>query len=532
MAALPRQQTLQATLDWSYDLLPEDARLLMRRLSVFAGGFTLEAAETICSDELLKPGAVLELLARLVDRSLVTVDQQGEDERYRTLETIREYARDKLAEAGELERLRSCHLDYFVGLVKRAESEWYGPKRLDWFKRLEMEHGNLNAALESALSTEAGIGRGFQLAGIMGHFWAWRTHKAEARYWTDKLLVANRERGTDSIAFHAKILWTAGVLAFERADYFASRQLLAESASLCREVDDQRTLGLALLWLGMVGGHQGDGDSGRELMDESVAVLRKAGDKWGLGYALGHRGSVKWGYDREAALQDIRESLALLEELGDRWTVEIPLGSLSSLKMIDKEYAEARILLERSNQAARELDNQFGVAIRLTWLAETWRAEGKYREAETTYAQELEMWRRWGNEQRVAFAMTDLGATAVQSGDLARATSLLSKRLRMEVGRNQWSEREELSICEALISTAAVWVAKGQLQSASRLLGAIEARLQETDIPKTWHGERAEYGRTFAAVRSGLDEAIFEAAWAQGRSMSMQQAVELALESP
>ncbi len=535
--ALPRQQTLQATLDWSYDLLPQDARILMRRLSVFAGGFTLEAVETICSDEHLNPGAVLELLARLVDRSLVMVDQQGEAERYRMLETIREYGRDKLADAGEVERLRSRHLDYFVELVERAESEWYGPKRLEWFKRLELEHDNLNVALETGLSIQNGIDRGLRLAGALGHFWAWRTHKAEGRYWLDKLLAASRERGSGSAIHRAKMLWAAGILAFERFDDSLARQLLSESAVLCQEVDDQRGLGLALLWLGMVVGGLGDADSRRLIVDESVAVLRKAGDKWGLGYALGHRGA---GYtfwrpvptalrDRASALQDIHESLSLLEELGDRWTIEVPLGGLSRLKMIDGEYAEARALEERCIHIDRELDNQFGIAVRLMNLSEMWRSEGKYREAETLYGQALETWRSCGNEQFVAFTLSNLGAMAVQSGNLARANALLAERLRMEVGRNQWGVREALSICEALISTAAVWVANGQPSSASRLLGAVEARLQEIDVPKAWHGERAEYERTVAAVRSGLDEATFEAAWAEGRAMTMEQAVELAL---
>jgi hypothetical protein len=118
----------------------------------------------------------------------------------------------------------------------------------------------------------------------------------------------------------------------------------------------------------------------------------------------------------------------------------------------------------------------------------------------------------------------------VESGDLVRATSLLAERLRLEVGRNQWSKTEALSICKALISTAEVWVAKGQAPSASRLLGAVEARLQEIDIPKSWHGERAEYERAEAAVCASLDEGTFAAMMAEGRAMTMQQAVELALE--
>ncbi len=536
LTALPRQQTLQATIDWSYDLLPEDARVLMRRLSVFAGGLTQEAAETVCSDEHLKPGAVLDLLARLVDRSLVLVDQQGEAERYRTLETIREYARDKLAEAGEVEQLRSRHLDYFVELVERAESEWYGPKRLEWFKRLELEHDNFNAALETGLSIQDGIDRELRMAGVLGHFWAWGSHKAEGHYWLDKLLAASRERGSGSAIHRAKMLWAAGILAFERFDDSLARQLFEESATLCREVDDQRGLGLALLWLGLVVGLHGE--SGRAIVDESVEILRKAGDKWALAYALGHRGAA-YNFrpgratavrDRTTALQDIHESLALLEELGDSWTIEVPLGGLSEFKIIDGEFVEARALYKRCIRIDRELDNEFGVAAQSWNLAEICRAECDYAEAEALYAQTLEIWRRCGNKQYATLVLGDLAAVAAQSNNLARAEALLAELMRLELGGNHWSATVASSLCQVLVSTAVVWFASSQPMRAARLLGAAEGSYQEMAISQWWQTRRTEYERTVAAVRARLDEATFATAWAEGRAMTMQQAVELALE--
>lgn len=537
--ALPRQQTLRATIDWSYDLLSEAARQLLRRLSVFAGGFTLVAAERICSDEQLQSNTVLDLLGRLVDQSLVLVEQSANGARYRMLETIREYARDKLAEAGESERLRSRHLDYFIALAETAESDWYGPRRLEWFKRIEREHDNLSAALESSLALSDGLQRGMRLAGVLAHFWAWRTHKAEAAYWLEKFLAASRDPVIGSTVHRAKMLWGAGILAFERAEDLAARQLFQESAALCRALNAQRELGFALLWLGIITRVLGDWKAGRAIVDESVAVLREAGDKWALAYALGHRGaeypyhgSTPAQRDRASAFRNIEESLSLFKELGDQWTIEIPMEGVCEFKINEGEYKEARALRERCLQIARELGNEFSIAVRLMALGEAYRAEGHFKEAEDLYAEALEVWRKCGNQESANIALGDLATMAIARNNPARAAAMLAERLKLELGPKPWSAAVAFSICQALVNTAAVWVAQSQPSRAARLLGAVESSYERVGNSSYWpylRNRRSEYGQTVAAVQAQLTDEEFKAFTEQGRSMSLREAAEYAL---
>ena len=283
---LPRHQTLRATIDWSINLLSEEEQILFRRLSVFAGGWTLEAAEAVCSGDEVKRGQILDLLIRLVDKSLVVVRSGDDEARYQMLETIREYARDQLVEAGEAEQLRSRHLDYFVAMVERAESEWRGPKRLAWFKRLEGGHDNLSAALDWSLTRPDALERGLRLAGVLGHFWAWTTHKAEGRYWLDKLLASSREQGIGSAANRAKATLAAGILALNQTDYAPARELLNESMALYEALGDQRGVAFTSIFLGNLASFQGDWGLSHLFKEKSVTMFRQEEDKWGLAYAL------------------------------------------------------------------------------------------------------------------------------------------------------------------------------------------------------------------------------------------------------
>lgn len=533
--ALPRQQTLRATINWSYDLLPEPAQVLLRRLSVFVGDFSLDAVEAICGDEPLNPHGILDLLSRLVDRSLLLVVQRGEDARYRLLETIREYAAGKLAEAGESDRFRSRHLDYFVRLVEREEAHWYSATRLESFKRIESEHDNISAALESSLVLPGGFERGLRLAALLGHLWVWGSRKVEGRYWSERLLAASRERGSQSSIALARLIGAAGLLAFERREDVLARQLLKESIALCRALNDPRGLGLALLWLGLaVGQHT---DSGRALADESVQVLREAGDKWALAYALGHRGA---GYEfrwrrtaaprhTAAALQDIHDSLALFEELGDRWTVEVPLGGLAEFKITNKEYAEARVLYERCISIDREAENEFGLAAQMFNLAEICCAEGDYVQAERLYADGYEVWHKCGNRQRATFALGDLARMALQRNDFARAASLITEQLRPEPDQGEWSTLDVIWFSHALVGAAMVWFASGEPVRAAQLLGAAAPTYEDAPNSLAAQNRRTEYERTVAVVRAQLDEATFDAAQAEGRTMTIEQAVKYGL---
>jgi predicted ATPase/class 3 adenylate cyclase len=235
--ALRRQQTLQAAIDWSYQLLSEEERLLLQRLAVFAGGWTLEAAEAVGVGASIEGADVLDLLGALVDKSLVVAEGQGAHERYRLLETIRQYAGEKLLEAGEVGPIRDQHRDWYVGLAARAEPELTGPGEEEWLGRLEVEHDNLRAALAWSLEGDPGVG--LRLAASLGGFWARHGHLVEGRRWLEAFLTrAPAPDDPEEQRVRARALRRAGILASDQQDRAAARTFLAESLILFRALGD------------------------------------------------------------------------------------------------------------------------------------------------------------------------------------------------------------------------------------------------------------------------------------------------------
>ena len=290
--ALPRQQTLRATMDWSYSLLLEQERLLFRRLSVFAGGLSLEAAEAICTDAGIAEGEILDLLARLVDKSLVLVEEREGDRRYRFLETIRQYALERLWEAGEAARLQERHWTWYMALVERAEQETFSPQQAAWFNRIEREHDNLRAALRYLLEGgQVGIAARIG-AGALWHFWLYRGYLTEGRNVLERIL---QQYGEQTSA-RAWVLLNAGVLARYQDDWSRATVLLEESLDLSRTLRERQLIAYILNALGELRCSRGDYERATTLYDECLSLLRELGDRRVLVLAslVGVRSCVLW----------------------------------------------------------------------------------------------------------------------------------------------------------------------------------------------------------------------------------------------
>jgi predicted ATPase/DNA-binding XRE family transcriptional regulator len=267
-----RQRTLRATLDWSYGLLNEE-RLLFARLAVFVGGWTLEGSEAVCDvgDEV----AVLQQISALVDKSLV--QQRGSiqhEPRFTMLETVREYALERLEESGELERLRRRHASYFLELAEEEERASRGPLQRAWLDRLETEHDNLRASLEWSLTSQGDTELGLQLTGALSHFWYVREHHSESRMWLQSAL----ERGSATSAARAKVLVGAGRLAWFQGEFARVNTLVEESLTLYQSLGDDEGAAFALLVLGRTAVSQGNRARGETLVEESLALFRQQGN--------------------------------------------------------------------------------------------------------------------------------------------------------------------------------------------------------------------------------------------------------------
>ncbi len=310
-----RQQTLRATIDWSYRLLDADEQRLVAQLAVFAGGWTLEAAEAICNTEGDLPIDVLDGLQSLLDKHLLQQDEGVNSEpRFTMLETIWEYARERLAESGEEEALRRRHAVYYLALAEAAEPALTGLQQAEWLERLDTEHANLRAVLHWA--EERGKAElGLRLGGVLGRFWLYRGYLSEGRQWLAGALAQGHQGPT---ALQAKALRVAGRLALDQGDYAQATALSEESLALSRELGDKRSIAASLRNLGVVARLQGDYGQARALHEESLALFRELGHKVGIAEDLERLAAVARSQGQAAraarlwgAAEALREALGL-----------------------------------------------------------------------------------------------------------------------------------------------------------------------------------------------------------------------------
>ncbi len=354
-----RQQTLLSTMEWSHGLLSGHEQILFRRLSVFAGGFTLEATETVCTGDGVELHQMLDLLTQLADKSLVQVEGDSSAVRYRLLETVRQYGQRKLEEAGEVANTRTRHRNFFLALAEHAEPELRGQKQPLWLHRLEQEHDNLRAAIEWSLENEQ-VEPGLRLVGALWRFWSVRGYNREGRAWSEQVL---RRSGEASPAFRAKALSGAGLLATNQADYAIARPLLEESLAIRRQLGDKLGIATMLNVLGTGAFHQGDFERAAALYNEGLAIAMELGAKDTIGVLLNNLGTVALSQSDDAAARSLfEESLTLRRQLGDKLGIAMSAGNLAIVAFRQGEHAAARVLLEESLAIDRDLGDKRGSA--------------------------------------------------------------------------------------------------------------------------------------------------------------------------
>jgi predicted ATPase/pimeloyl-ACP methyl ester carboxylesterase/class 3 adenylate cyclase len=332
-----RHRTLRAAIGWSDDLLASQERSLFRRLAVFVGGFTFEAAQAVCVDD---PAEALPLLARLADASLVVAHEAGDEMRYRLLETIREYAAEQLREAGEEEVLRERHAGWFTALAERAEPELRGPDQLTWLDRLEREHDNLRAVAEWCQDDPGRTELGLRLSATTWQFCLLRGHLTE---WRTRLAALLAAGPPPSQAVHARALHAAGALAFRLGDYAAAGPWLEESLTLAQRLGDRAGAATVLRTVGRMAIDRGDHATATRVLAESLPLAREMNDRSGVARGIQYQGLLAhFRGDNELALSLLAESLALLRDLGDAWSAAVSCYYLGHTAYDLGRYAVAR----------------------------------------------------------------------------------------------------------------------------------------------------------------------------------------------
>jgi predicted ATPase/DNA-binding CsgD family transcriptional regulator/Tfp pilus assembly protein PilF len=484
--APPRQQTLRATVDWSYELLDEAEQTLLRRLAVFAG-WNLDMAEQVCSDDAIPADAVLDLLISLIDKSLVVLDGEAAgDARYRLLDTIREYALERLVAAGEEARLFLRHRDCILTLVeetarrmfRRGDPPW--PARLAIFRRGIAEYGNFRIALATSLS-HGHTDEGLRLCTGLLNMWVPHGDQREAATWFDRFLVA--EGGEVSPQVRGRALAGRANIAFDLQDYDVLLRCAQQSLELSRSCGDDFTVPTALRNLGQTALRAGRFTEAAALIDEAIEAAASSGNDWEAGLA-----------------QAARAALAVRQ---------------GTLKSAQRAYEGALEVLSDNNR--------WGVAQVQYGMGTLARARGDADMAVRHFEEALEIFRELAALLEIARCLAGVGWVALTRGDLDAARDRLAEGLRINQVCGQ-----RLGIARGLEAFAALAAARQQPEQAARLAGTA-CQLRESLGQPTGIGSRVEEILELARDRLGATTAA--ALFAEGRDMTMEDAIGCALSS-
>jgi predicted ATPase/class 3 adenylate cyclase len=490
--AVPRQQTLQALIDWSWDLLAEPDRSLLRRLSVFAGGCTLEAATAVTAvdESEVDRGTTLDGLGRLIDRSLVVADQSGPT-RYGMLETIRQYASERLAAAGETQAMRARHLAFFLDLALQAEAALRGPEMVPWLRRLDAEVDNLRAALE--WSFEADPDAALRLTVAMMGYWRSRSYGFEA---------------------------------FERFGQAAELALRLHPFSPSSPREETILVSRVLAAAGYASALWSDASGGRAWAEQAVALARRAKDGEALTEALGALGMTSVFSGRRTGLDDVLEELIdLAESRRDWWSLTMMQSSAAYQAVGDRDFAAAEAWLRKATEAADRSGNPFAIAFVAGVQGEVSGITGRVAEARESFGRAIAAWEATGDRRFVLVARSDLAHALRRGGANEEAEALYRATL------HGWQHAGNRgAIANQLECFAFLAIAKGDPGRAARLFGAAEAIRALAGSAMVAH-ERAEYDGALGQLRQNLDQTALDAAWAEGRRFTVDEAVAYALGS-
>ncbi len=486
--ALPRQQTLRALIDWSYLTLNETEQEVLRALAVFSGGWTFEAAEAVAGEIEAMDG-----LSGLVNKSLVNVEEREGESRYRYLETIRQYAMEKLLESGDAVKVRDRHLAHFMDYARRAEEKFSTPQRLLWVNRLELEHDNIRSALGWALESDSESA--LRMVCSLNIFWLSRSYLTEGSNWCQAAISRAESAAADrpnldtkhSLAVRVQAYTALAMLSINRGDHRAAQSASQRGVFLARQLDDPLRLARALNFLGLSSAFLGDESLAFDSLRESEAICRKFDYKDELASVLQSLAYITLEIHGEKAAEQLQsymeESLVLSQGSVDPEAAVRTEGILARLAFYRGDMAEARKHADLMLDLHKEMGDYLSVTGHQSAMAHVARQVGNYKEALALYRETLPDWQKIGHRGAVAHQLECIAyiAKAQEEGD--RAVKLMS---------------------------------------AAEALRAASSSLRTPQ-------EQKEYERELEGLRAGMDEKTFDLLWAEGQSLDMDQAIDLAM---
>ncbi len=516
----PRQQTLRALIDGSYDLLSEPERALLWRLSLFAGSRSLEAAEAVGAGEPVPADAVLDLLTALVDKSLVLTELQAGETRYRLLETVRQYGRHRLIEAGEAAALRERFLRYAVALAEEAVAHLRGPEQAAWLARLDLEHDNLRAALDAEAATAVEPELELRLLAALWWYWFLRGQLGEAR----ARLEAGLRRATADTPnpSQVEVALGAGVVAGLQNDVSRGLAHLQAAEAAARRLGDDRRLGRALGYQGMVTQMCGGTLAAEPLLEAGAARCRQCGDRWGEAVALNELGFTRYRRGQVVSAQRALETaLNRFRHVGDPWGISQVRSYLGLLAPGSRDYVEARTQLEAALGFCRSTGKVFTYFHILLSLGDVARSEGDYERAARIYEECDAHCSKHGISIGLGSVRHNQGYVALAQRDPGTAARCFADGLERFTGGD-----DARGVADCLIGLGGVAVAAGEVELGARLVAAGEGLLEAlgTGVAPT---NVVDHGRIVAQAQAHLGAARYAEAEAVGRALPRDRALAL-----
>jgi len=565
--ALERHQTLRAAVDWSYNLLPKEEQLLFKRLSVFLGGWTLEAAESVCSMEseygAIKSDDILALLEQLVNKSLVITEEEHGESRYHMLETIRQYTNEKLVESGESDVLRDKHLEFFLNLAETAEPHLIGPEQLKWLAQLDDDYENLRAALEWSLGKESAV-PSLIFCRSLEWFWEIRGYLLEGVEWCNKALAKSVQHGgnIEKVACVGALL-TLAEFEWQLGNYERLLSSAQESIALASEVANKREIAIAKYYVsaGLMF-NAGDNEQAQSLMEQSVSEFRELDEIWWETACFSYYGSLLMRQGKSTQRDFATKYLELARQTGERTILAAALSVnaywLASTEQVD----HAREFAEESDNLLRQLGSKntsycYEVIANIAWT------NSNYEKAKAIYLEHEELFRVVGEQATRAQCLKNLGLLEMDQGNIDQAKAYLEEALRLA---QETGNKSFFSICLVEISNLAFQqgnLAKFKMKFmecislrnaldelfkililmtiinslyiqqpivSARVLGIIDNWIRKdyfSFLPFTKrHCVRAE-----AYVRGVIDDEIFETAFVEGQRLSPDEGLDLAMKT-
>lgn len=481
--ALPRQQTLRAMIDWSYSLLSEPEKVLFRRLAVFAGGWTLEAAEQVCGQD----GGleILDLLARLVDKSLVIPKEVAGETRYRRLETIRQYSREKFFETDEVEVIRNRHLTYYVQFTAEAERQLQGRGELLWGQRIEAELDNLRAAMEWGLAADPQAA--LQIASNMEFFWVTRGHVVEGARWLEQGLAKTTASTPAQRSLRGKALHTLAWVRLGSGDNLTAKRLAEESVAILRANGDSGGLAYALMIYALPLALLGERVQATAALRECLELARLEGNAYVTAAALGYMALAigQLNGEIEPGQQYADESIRVAEEAGIQSVAAKGYEMKGRIAFQSGDYEQARPLFEKAARALQELGANFEVLMDKSLLAHLERESGNAERARELYRETIVGYRDAGQIGAVAHQLECFGFLALAQDEYGRTAQLFAAAdaIRQKYGTGMTPE------------------------------------------------EQIYFDEQLKRVRDKSNASEFKKAWEDGHAMTMDRAISYALES-